>query len=324
LYNTLTDRVAPVLESHDYPRRWADYVGQEQAKRMLQVAAKSARVRKQPLDHVLIAHPSPGIGKTALAVLIASEMRRPVRVVSGAMDSNMARLVFDTMSDGDLLLYDEAHKMMDGGKKQAEFWLTYLQDGYISGPLGPEDQPRVTVVAATTDPQKLPETIASRFPLKPPMRDYTTEEAAKIAIKMSRTVLEGCPTLGNKDALAIAAAGHNNPRAIRAMLVVLRDLTITGELEPVKGRYDVPRLLEFQGITHDGLDLVAQQYLATLATEFAGTAGAKALEDRLQQPGGLAIVERVLMDRGLVAKTRTGRTLTQAGIRRYRELQEAS
>lgn len=322
----LADKAAPVLDAHDYPRRWPDYIGQEPAKRLLQVAAKSARVRKKRLDHVLIGHPSPGIGKTALAVLLATEMRTTVRVASGQLSSDQARLIFSGMRDGDCLLYDEFHRLMEGGRKHAEWMLSYLQDGVILGPLGPEHQPAVTIVAATTDVAKLPESIVSRFPLQPPMQDYTTAEAAKIAALMSAQVLGDfdLPRLAAKEATTVATASNNNPRAIRQMLLVLRDLVITDEVPLVNGKYDIATLLDFQGITPDGLDRTAQRYLAALAVEFAGTAGAKALEDRLQQPGGLGTVERMLMDRGYVAKTRTGRSLTAAGIRRYRELEAAS
>jgi hypothetical protein len=67
---------------------------------------------------------------------------------------------------------------------------------------------------------------------------------------------------------------------------------------------------------------VAQQYLVTLATEFGSSAGERALIDRLQLPGGLGQVERTLMDRGLVAKTTRGRTLTRDGMLRARDLME--
>lgn len=319
---SITVSTPPLLgETGEYPSKWNQYIGQEPAKKLLQVAAQSARIRKAPLDHILIANGTAGIGKTALAHLVASEMRRPCRVVSGVLSAGKARFVFSEMSDGDLLFYDEFHQLMDGGKKVAEWLLHYLQDGVIAGPLGPEHQPRVTVIAATTDVGRLPETIVSRFPLKPLLVDYTDDEAAKIAALQSKRVLgDGLPRLNPADALDLARAANNNPRAIRQQLITLRDLALTGTLPVVGGRYDIAGLLEWQGITPDGLDMVAQRYLLVLATEFDGSAGAKALEDRLQQAGGLAPIERVLMDRGFVAKTRAGRALTQAGIRRMREL----
>lgn len=310
------------IDTTEYPTRWQHYVGQEPAKRMLQVAAKSARIRRAPLDHVLIAHPSPGIGKTALAWLIANEMRTNCKIVSGKVDLMAARLILSDMNDRDVLFIDEAHRMVEGGKKDAEWLLSYMQDGVLAGPLGLEQYPRVTIVAATTDAAKLPQSILSRFPLRPPMEEYTHEEATKIAVVMGPRILGGLPKLRSVDAAGIATAAHHNPRAIRQLLVVLRDMVITDTLPVINGRYNIPGLLEFQGITPDGLDRTAQQYLRVLAGEFAGSAGVKALEDRLQLPDGLVLTERVLMDKGLIAKTRTGRTLTKDGIMRFRELEE--
>lgn len=312
-----------LLDSDEYPGRWTDYIGQEDAKRMLRIAAKSARIRKQPLDHVLISHPSPGVGKTALAVLIATEMRSRCVVVSGQISKDRARTILSTMEDGDVLLYDEIHQVLDAGRRGAEWLLHFLQDGQIAGPVAMETQPRVTLVGATTEAHRFPSTIVSRFPLVPPMADYTTEEAAKVAQVISRRVLADLPTLGRPDALMLAEASHNNPRAIRQMLTVLRDMTITDELPLLaKGRYDIVTLLEFQGVTLDGLDRVAQRYLRVLS-EFGTVGGARAIEDRMQQPGGLAMTERVLMDKGLIAKTRSGRALTQAGIRRVNQMESA-
>lgn len=319
MLSKLTDQIAPVLDSDEYPRRWQDYIGQEPAKRMLKVAAKSARMRKEPLDHVLIAHGSAGVGKTALAALVAAELRTPARIVSGQIGVGKARLILSEMEDGQVLIMDEIHQLVDNGKKHAEWMIHLLQDNVLMGPLGPEPQPRITIIGTTTEAARLPESIVSRF-LQAPMQEYTHEEATKIAQAMGTKVLVGLPKMTATDAAGIAMAAHNNPRAIRNLLRVLRDMTITDELPLVKGRYDVAGLLAYQGITHDGLDLVAQRYLQVLAMEFAGTAGAKAIEDRLQQPGGLGPIERMLMDKGLVAKTRTGRTLTQAGIKRFREL----
>lgn len=317
--NIFADHIAPVLDSTNYPQRWADYVGQEDAVKTLKVAAKSAKIRKQPMDHHLITHPTPGIGKTALAHLISRELGGTCRTLSGAIGLNSARLLFSEMNDFDVLFYDECHQMMDGGKKNAEWWLTFLQDGIIPGPLGDEKQPRITVIAATTDVGKIPTSITDRFQ-KVTLREYTQQEATRIAQMLARSVLEGLPRLGPKDAAMIAAAGYGNPRRMRNLLRHLRDHVLAEELPLVRGRYDVAGLLNILGITEDGLDPMAQTYMRTLVTEFQNNAGGKSLEERLGQAGGLGEVERMLMDRGWLAKTARGRTLTQAGISRVREL----
>lgn len=301
-----------------YSKKWHEHVGHKRAVDMLRRAAKSAKIRKEPMDHALIASPVAGIGKTDLAVLTSLDMGTQVRIVSGQVHRDRARLLFSELNDGDVLFYNEFHQVMQGGRKNAEWLLSYLENGTIIGPRGPERQPRVTVIADTTDAHKIPTTILGRF-LSPPIDPYTAQEGAKIATILSKRLLvakEGLPAVLGRNAAAISEAACRNPRAMKKILTILRDMVVTGEMED----YDIPRLLEDMGITRDGLDETAQRYLAVLADEFGGTAGGATLADRLMIPGGLNEIERILVDKGLVTKTRTGRVITQAGIRRYREL----
>lgn len=313
-----------ILDASEYPSRWPDYIGQESATRLLRVAAKSARIRREPLDHVLIAHPSPGIGKTALANLIAREVRRPIRVISGKVTLGAARLILAEMKDRDVLFYDEFHRVAES-KGNPEWLLHLMQDYTLIGPFGPEPQPRITLIAATTHAHLVPRAVLDRFMLVPELHDYSTDEAARIAQVTSRRVLKDragrpLPNLTKAEATTIATAAGRNPRSIKKLLISLRDVTVTGEISLVKGRYDVASLLEWNDITPDGLTPVARRYLLALKDDFDGAAGVKALEERLAHPGGLGDVERVLMDAGLIGRTKTGRQLTQAGITRSRAL----
>jgi holliday junction DNA helicase RuvB len=316
-----------MLEDLQYPQRWTDYIGQQTAKNSLQVAAKSARLRRAPLEHTLIAHPTPGIGKTALAVLTAHEMKRPCRVLSGALNEDQARWFLTDMDDHDLLVYDEFHRLFEGSKKAWAWILHFMQDGAITGPLGMEEMPRVTLIATTTEAALIPPAVASRFMVRPQLTEYTLDEAARIAQRMAGAILEGLPALSRREATELAAGAACNPRAIRQLLTILRDVTVTDTIPRIGTKtpsYDIQSLLRWEGITEDGLDRVAQRYLVILATELGGVAGEKTLADRLQHAGGLAAVERVLMDRGLVAKTKGGRALTSDGMRRARALMEAA
>jgi Holliday junction DNA helicase RuvB len=321
-YRSILDDLAPVLDDPQYPKRSSEYVGQTTAKKELEVAVKSAKMRKAPMGHVLLAHHGGGMGKTALGVLVAHMLGKKARVISGQVDATKARLILAEMADGDVLIYDEAHQVMDGGRKNAEWLLNFLQDAMVPGPMGMEKMPRVTMILCTTDPGKLLDTIIGRCQIQPVMEDYTDEEAALVAIATSKKVLvtEGLPALRKADAIAVAKAAANNPRAMRRLLSTLRDLVLTGESEVKNGRYDIAALLEYQGVTEDGLDRKAQKYLLVLKHEFMGKAGAKSIEDRLQAPGGLASTERLLMDKGLIVKTGTGRELTTLGSYRATDI----
>ena len=193
------------------------------------------------------------MGKTALASLVAHELQRPCRVISGPMPVGRIRLLFSQMKDRDVLLYDEFHTVMQAGKKNTEWLNNYLQDGVLPGPVGAEVQPRVTIIAATTDIGRIPDAIVSKFPLRPPMEDYSEEEAAKIAQVMAPRILgRGAPKLTKPEAQMIAVAANCNPRAIRQLLRVLRDATLTKALPMAKGRYNIPGLLDWAGITRTG------------------------------------------------------------------------
>ena len=308
------------LSVGNYPTAWSEFVGQEKAKKQLQLAIKSARKRKAPLDHVLLASGHPGIGKTALALLIARELGGQVRTVSGPIDTGAALMMLVDLEDRDTLFIDEAHRLVEGGKGKSEWLLNYLQDGVVLTPFGAEKVAQVTVVAATTDAGKLPEPLLSRFPLRPPLTGYSEQEAAKIAAVLARKIMVDLPAPSSRNCLDLARAGNNNPRGIRRLLITLRDVAIVDSRVWDGKHYDITDVLTYQGITQDGLDETAQKYLKVLAFELNTRAGERAIRDRLNEPGGLRATEQILMEKGLIGRTTGGRMLTGAGIRRAKEL----
>lgn len=318
----MTQRNTFDTESGHYPRHWDEFIGQADAAKLLRMSARSAKIRNEPLDHVLIAHGTPGIGKTALAGLVAQEMGTACLMVSGQINQTEAGILLENMNDMDILFYDEFHQVVQGGRGKAEWLLHYLQDGTLLDAMNSwEGLPRVTIVAATTDPGKIPRTITDRFPLVPALRDYSDEEAAQIALVLSNRVLAAAKLtpLSESQAAALARGASANPRTIRNHLCVLRDLVVTGELDD----YDIPALLAWQGVTEDGLTPAAQEYLTVLVGEFAGQAGLSTMEQRLNQPGGLALVEQALLRKGYIVKTRSGRQATGVGVRRVKALRNS-
>lgn len=312
-----------------YPQSWDEFIGQAEVKEQLITHAQSAKMREEPLDHTLIVSGVPGVGKTSLALLCAMEMGVHAKVVSGKISRGAARLTLAEMEDGDVLVIDEIHLMVSGGKANAEWLLHYLQDGVIVGPRGPEVQPRVTIIGCSTDVGKLPETIIDRFPIRPQIQSYSEDEAAMIAFVLSQKLLPTeLPGPSSENCRQVARAASHNPRVMQQLWTAVRDVAVTSDVanyDKETRQYDVSKALSWLGLTEDGLTQTARRYLEALLVDFGGEpAGQTAMQDRLQEPGGLAYTERILMDKGLIVKTKSGRLLTQGGIRRARALRDPS
>jgi Holliday junction DNA helicase RuvB len=314
--------------SGEYPDNWDEYIGQDRAKRWLQIAAKSANKRGANMGHVLISSPWAGQGKTALAILTARTLGRTVHVITGTVKLADARIMFSRVKAGDVILWDEFHKAVEGGKANIEWMLHYLENGVLLTKRGPEEVPAVTFIAATTDKGVLPEPVLQRFNVLE-LDPYTDIQGARIAGGLSDKIMmpAGLPPIDDDTAVAIAAAGSNQPRLMRKLLMSLRDLAICEEIpEPTDGTYVLEEALNFAGLTPDGLTQEAREYLRILYVELgAEPGGAGLMRERMGLVGrGLASVEQLLLDKDLIAKTKAGRELTTAGIRRAMEVVEAN
>lgn len=310
-----------------YPQTWSEFIGQDAAKRQLRVAAKSAKARNAVMGHVMLSSSTPGIGKTSLALLIGAELGAEVTMQSGPVKPHELQYLFMDMKAGDVLFLDEAHRLADGGKKNAEWLLHLLQDGMVSTPLGMIEVPRITVVAATTDAGKLPQPVLDRFEINPTLAPYSDDEGARIAAQLATKVLKaaGLPLPTDEVCASIAQAGNNSPRHIRRILCAVRDLTWAEEISSNKGKYELDQAFDFAGVSADGLPTQAQRYLTILMAEFRGApAGKTVIAERLGEVGGgMTEVERILLDRGLIAFTKGGRMLTTDGMRRAKQLAAA-
>lgn len=324
----MSDQITPPLGG-DYPSDWGGFVGQEGAKRQLRVMAAAAGRRGCPMEPVLLASATAGIGKTSLALLVAGEIGRAagratqLKVDSGAIRVDQARIILGALNDGDVWFVDEAHRLADGGAKNADWMLHLLADGVIFGPLGPEPAPKITVIAATTDAGKLPGPLLDRFVVRPTLTSYSDQEGRAIAMKLSERMLapDGLPPVDAATATKLARAAGNRPRAIAKLLANLRALAVADETDhDPSGRYDVTEALAWAGLDEDGLSAAGRGYLQLLAGPLAGRpAGKDQLAERLGLVGSeLTDLERSLMEAGLVERTQRGRVLTRDGIVRAR------
>lgn len=303
-----------------YPQSWDEFVGQNRVKLQLQIAIQAAKKRKAPLEHVLLASATPGIGKSSLAQLVIRELGVNYRVQSGPVKPDDLLMLFLGMEDGDVLLLEELHKLADGGKSRSEWLLHYLQDGVLITPMGPEKVARCTVIGTTTDAGRLPSPVLQRFQIVPSLQPYSDLEGQQIALRLASKILvaEGLTPPSATCGAAIALASSNQPRIMKRLLINLRNLVLAGVVADAPD-YDLTTSLEWSGLTADGLDDAAQRYLIAIFTNFGGRAAGRTVLSSLVGEVGTSLtdLERQLMDKGLIVLHNTaGRRLTRAGIER--------
>lgn len=317
-------RGSAIFEHAGGPRTWDEYVGQPKAKGQLRAAVASAKFRKAPLDHVLIASGVPGVGKSALARLVAAEMGVGFIETQGAVTQDEAQAILSGMKAGDVWLIDEIHQLVVGGKSKAEWLLPLLQDGVLLSASGEWEAPRITIIGASTNAAELPEAILSRFVIRPVIDAYSDEDASRIARGMSQEIFDeiGLPAVSDGTCLAVARASNNSPRDMRALLALLRDAEIAEmSTRDEAGDSDLTVVLDWAGRTHDGLGDMAQKILVTLLTIFGGKAGKENLMNVLGESTYPHLDESLLMQKGYLMVDKTGRWLTEDGVARTMELE---
>lgn len=314
------DAAAPMVvqpNDRDNPE-WDAFVGQEPLKHQLRVHINSAQQRGAALDHVLLASGYPGVGKTSMARLIAREMGVALTMLVPPFSDKTLHEAVLAMDDFEILLIDEAHKMADGGRRKAESLLHILEERRLYLPDGVVELADITVIAATTEPDKLPEPVLDRFGIKPYFQPYTYIELCRIAAQFEGDL--GFE-LDMDTAIGLADACRGTPRVLRELVAASRDL------ELALGRpCTLKELLAFKELEPDGMTRMHIAYLTNLRKFFKReradgrieyVAGEATMAQLLRQTKqGIGTIERYLIELGLLDRTPYGRRLTKRGVRR--------
>lgn len=312
----------------DMPKDWDSYVGQEPMKQQLAVKIASANARGEALDHILLASGYPGVGKTTMARLIAKTLGPEVSIYEMVPPFNIQTLVEAVLKlrDRDILFIDEIHKLSDGGQRGAEILLKIMEDRTAYMPDGrviPLAQ--FTVIGATTDKGKLPETVVTRFKGGEPFfQPYSWVELSRIAIQFAARH-DSLHVVDDRLAVDIAAASRATPRIIENMVLAARDMTLAFGRPPL-----TQELLTFLEVEPDGLTRTHIHYITAMRQYFAREAprgegiefivGEAAIQQILRETKtGIQRVEAFLVERGLIDRTPRGRRLTERGIARAEE-----
>ena len=281
---------------------WDDYQGQNKMKKRLETHIQGSLNRGDALDHLLLVGP-PGCGKTTIAEIIAAQMYAPFVSFVMPQKPNLLRRVFQEHEG--VVLLDEIHRLK---ASQQETLLTVIEDGYYQMDNGGriDCNESLTVIGATTEPDKIIAPLYDRFTIRPEWEVYTDREMGKIIQGMAE---RADVDLSRRVCKKLARATGGVPRNGKMMVVMARDMYSE----------DPDEILTALRLTKDGLTVQHLDYLQVLSDTGKPT-GLTTIRAHLRLPESIIYdLERLLLRRKLITYETTGRDLTGAGMKVVKE-----
>ena len=302
------------------PQTLDDYIGQKKAAENLKIFIEAAKLRGEPLDHVLFYGP-PGLGKTTLAGIIANEMGVDIRITSGPAIERAGDLaaILTNLNENDVLFIDEIHRL---NRTVEEVLYSAMEDFALDiiigkGPSARSirlDIAKFTLIGATTRAGSLSAPLRDRFGVSCKFELYTTEELMKI-IGRSAGILN--VTADEQSMEEMAKRSRGTPRVANRMLKRVRDFSqVKGD-----GNIDIDitrKALEALGVDPMGLESLDREILRTIIQRFKGgpvgidTIAASIGEERVTIED---VYEPYLIQAGFLHRTQKGRVVSELAYR---------
>ena len=299
------------------PRTLAEFVGQRELKDHLEIVLEAARRRGQAADHLLFAGP-PGLGKTTLAGIIATELGVRLHITSGPAIERAGDLaaLLSNLDDGDVLFIDEIHRL---ARAVEEVLYPAMEDFQLDIVLGKGpaarsirlDLPRFTLVGATTRTGLITGPLRDRFGLVGRLEFYEPDDLQRIVVRAAGIL---GVTISDGGATEIARRSRGTPRIANRLLRRVRDYAEV-RADGVVERDVAADGLALFGVDERGLDKVDRAVLRALCERFGGgPVGLKTLAIGVSEPEETVedVYEPFLIQQGLLVRTPRGRVATPA------------
>jgi Holliday junction DNA helicase RuvB len=305
------------LEAGLRPRALDEFVGQGELKEHLTIVLEAARRREQPVDHLLFAGP-PGLGKTTLAGIVATEMGVHLHVTSGPALERAGDLaaILTKLEDGDVLFIDEIHRL---SRAVEEILYPAMEDFQLDivvgkGPAASSirlTMPPFTLIGATTRTGMITGPLRDRFGLVARL-DYYDSEELRLIVERAAGILD--VVIDRDGAWEIARRSRGTPRIANRLLRRVRDFAevrVDGTINAEVARAG----LALFGVDDLGLDKVDRAILTVLCVQFnGGPVGLSTVAISVgEQPETVEdVYEPFLITQGMIARTPRGRVVLAA------------
>ena len=301
------------------PKTLDDFIGQHRVRQQIDVLLSAARKRNSAADHILLSGP-PGLGKTTLAMILASEMQAPIRITSGPAITHAGDLaaILSSLVEGEIFFLDEIHRLP---RPAEELLYLAMEDFRVDVVVGkgpgataiPLQLPRFTLVGATTRAGLLPSPLRDRFGFTAHLDFYEESELEEV---LSRSAVLLGLTIDKKAIAEIASRSRGTPRIANRLLRRVRDYAQVNGSNSLSHN-DAKAALEMYEVDEQGLDRLDRSVLLALIERFnGGPVGLSTLAIAVGEEVETveSVAEPFLVRNGFMARTPRGRVATAAGF----------